>query len=189
VQSGFYAHVRMCAHGCASLTHFLPWMCTFFSKQKSSGHWVSRRRKWVVPALLAAAGAAVAFHMVPAFQAWCIHAADAANAWLRQLPGFLESLSLVFLSELGDKTFFIAALLAMRLGKAISFFGSVSALGVMTVVSVGLGRAFAQVPQFVNSSLPIQQWVGAALLAYFGAVPPWSFVDDSPACDSRDCNV
>ena len=61
-------------------------------------------------------------------------------------------------------------LLAMRVGKAISFVGSVAALGLMTVISVGIGCAFAQVPQFVNSTLPIQQYAGAALLAYFGAV-------------------
>jgi putative Ca2+/H+ antiporter (TMEM165/GDT1 family) len=37
------------------------------------------------------------------------------------------------LSELGDKTFFIAALLAMRCGKWISFVGSTAALAAMTV--------------------------------------------------------
>lgn len=31
--------------------------------------------------------------------------------------GFLAAFSLIFLSEMGDKTFFIAALLAMRLGR------------------------------------------------------------------------
>lgn len=41
--------------------------------------------------------------------------------------------SLIFLSELGDKTFFIAALLAMRCGKWISFIGSTAALAAMTV--------------------------------------------------------
>jgi putative Ca2+/H+ antiporter (TMEM165/GDT1 family) len=41
--------------------------------------------------------------------------------------------SLIFLSELGDKTFFIAALLAMRCGKWISFVGSTAALAAMTV--------------------------------------------------------
>ena len=40
----------------------------------------------------------------------------------------------------------------------------------MTMISVGIGCAFAQVPQFVDSSLPIQQYVGAALLFYFGAL-------------------
>lgn len=43
--------------------------------------------------------------------------------------------SLIFLSELGDKTFFIAALLAMRCGKWVSFVGSTAALAAMTVRS------------------------------------------------------
>jgi putative Ca2+/H+ antiporter (TMEM165/GDT1 family) len=34
--------------------------------------------------------------------------------------GFLAAFSLIFLSEMGDKTFFIAALLAMRLGKWVA---------------------------------------------------------------------
>ena len=37
--------------------------------------------------------------------------------------GFLAAFSLILLSEVGDKTFFIAALLAMRLGRWISFIG------------------------------------------------------------------
>ncbi len=59
--------------------------------------------------------------------------------------GFLAAFSLIFLSEIGDKTFFIAALLAMKLGKWISFFGSVTSLAVMTVISVGIGAVFSRV--------------------------------------------
>lgn len=59
--------------------------------------------------------------------------------------GFLAAFSLIFLSEIGDKTFFIAALLAMKLGKWISFAGSLSSLSVMTVISVGIGAVFSRV--------------------------------------------
>lgn len=55
--------------------------------------------------------------------------------------------SMIFLSEMGDKTFFIAALLAMRMGKWISFVGSTAALSAMTVSThVGgcMGRAGAE---------------------------------------------
>lgn len=82
--------------------------------------------------------------------------------------GFIEGLTLIFMSELGDKTFFIAALLAMRVGRMTSFLGSVFSLGFMTVISVALGRLFAQVPQFIDTSAPIGQYVGAALLVWFG---------------------
>lgn len=97
---------------------------------------------------------------------------EPALALLPSLPspsGFVEALTLIFMSELGDKTFFIAALLAMRVGKAIAFFGSVISLGLMTVISVGIGLLFAQVPQFMDQSSSVGQYVGAALLAYFGA--------------------
>ena len=51
----------------------------------------------------------------------------------RSSPPPCSPRSLIFLSELGDKTFFIAALLAMRCGKWISFVGSTAALAAMTV--------------------------------------------------------
>ena len=55
-------------------------------------------------------------------------------------PGFAQAFSLIFISELGDKTFFIAALLAAKFGKLVSFTGSVGALVVMTAISVVIGQ-------------------------------------------------
>lgn len=47
--------------------------------------------------------------------------------------GMLAAFCLIFLSELGDKTFFIAALLAMKLGRLVSFVGrQMRALQVVT---------------------------------------------------------
>lgn len=82
--------------------------------------------------------------------------------------GFFAAFSLIFASEIGDKTFFIAALLAMRCGKWISFLGSITALSLMTVVSVAIGYAVKSVPAVVKSSEVFGQWLGAALLVYFG---------------------
>ncbi|EFN51748.1 hypothetical protein CHLNCDRAFT_27561 [Chlorella variabilis] len=82
--------------------------------------------------------------------------------------GFFAAFSLIFFSELGDKTFFIAALLAMRCGKWVSFVGSTGALAAMTVISVGIGFAVKRVPTVLESSEVLGQWVGAALLVYFG---------------------
>lgn len=53
--------------------------------------------------------------------------------------------SLIFFSELGDKTFFIAALLAMRCGKWVSFVGSTGALAAMTVSGVARQRCLPQI--------------------------------------------
>ena len=66
--------------------------------------------------------------------------------------GFLAAFSLIFLSEIGDKTFFIAALLAMKLGKWISFAGSVSSLSLMTIVSVAIGAIFSRVSGWRSST-------------------------------------
>jgi putative Ca2+/H+ antiporter (TMEM165/GDT1 family) len=82
--------------------------------------------------------------------------------------GFLAAFALIFLSEIGDKTFFIAGLLAMKVGRWCSFAGSTLALGVMTVISVGIGYAFKSVPDALKSSIPIGEILGVGLMVYFG---------------------
>ncbi|KAG1674219.1 hypothetical protein FOA52_013839 [Chlamydomonas sp. UWO 241] len=82
--------------------------------------------------------------------------------------GFLAAFSLIFLSELGDKTFFIAALLAMKLGKVVSFLGSVTSLSVMTVISVSIGALCSKVPDALKSSIPVGELAGILLLLVFG---------------------
>jgi Uncharacterized protein family UPF0016 len=42
-----------------------------------------------------------------------------------QTSGFLQSFLLIFVSEIGDKTFFIAGLLAAKYNRLISFTGSI----------------------------------------------------------------
>ncbi|XP_057801721.1 GDT1-like protein 3 [Salvia miltiorrhiza] len=54
--------------------------------------------------------------------------------------GFIASLSMILVSEIGDETFIIAALMAMRHPKSIVLSGALSALFVMTILSTGLGR-------------------------------------------------
>ncbi|PKA61254.1 GDT1-like protein 4 [Apostasia shenzhenica] len=53
---------------------------------------------------------------------------------------FFASLSMILVSEIGDETFIIAALMAMRHPKSIVLSGALSALIVMTVLSTALGR-------------------------------------------------
>jgi putative Ca2+/H+ antiporter (TMEM165/GDT1 family) len=52
----------------------------------------------------------------------------------------LTSLSMILVSEIGDETFIIAALMAMRHPRSIVLSGALSALIIMTVLSTGLGR-------------------------------------------------
>eukprot|EP00262_Sarcandra_glabra_P004411 TRINITY_DN1540_c0_g1_i2.p1 TRINITY_DN1540_c0_g1~~TRINITY_DN1540_c0_g1_i2.p1 ORF type:complete len:390 (-),score=73.44 TRINITY_DN1540_c0_g1_i2:175-1344(-) len=87
--------------------------------------------------------------------------------------GFASAFLLIFFSELGDKTFFIAALLAARNSGAIVFIGTFGALAAMTIVSVVLGRTFHYVDdilpfRFGETDLPIDDIAAVCLLVYFG---------------------
>lgn len=100
--------------------------------------------------------------------------------------GFLAAFSLIFLSEVGDKTFFIAGLLAMKLGKAVSFLGSVASLSLMTVISVGIGAACSKVPDALKSSLPVGELAGIALLVFFGIKAIWQGLKADAATNVAD---
>lgn len=51
------------------------------------------------------------------------------------IHAFVASISVILVSELGDKTFFIAAIMAMRHPRLVVFAGAMAALGLMTVLS------------------------------------------------------
>jgi len=80
--------------------------------------------------------------------------------------GFVSSSLLIFLSELGDKTFFVAALTAMRNPKWAVFVGALGALSSMSFISTGFGMAAHELP--FNSDVPVDDYLAAALLLLFG---------------------
>uniref|UniRef100_A0A6N2JY60 GDT1 family protein n=1 Tax=Salix viminalis TaxID=40686 RepID=A0A6N2JY60_SALVM len=87
--------------------------------------------------------------------------------------GFASAFLLIFFSELGDKTFFIAALLAARNSAPIVFTGTFGALAVMTIISVVLGRTFHYVDEILpfrlgETDLPVDDIAAVCLLVYFG---------------------
>ncbi|XP_074294558.1 protein PAM71-homolog, chloroplastic-like [Silene latifolia] len=82
--------------------------------------------------------------------------------------GFTAAFMLIFVSEIGDKTFFIAALLAMQYEKGLVLLGSMGALGLMTVLSVVIGRIFQSVPAQFQTTLPIGEYAAVTLLLFFG---------------------
>ncbi len=92
------------------------------------------------------------------------------SAWLTSLAdsGFYQAFSLVFLSEIGDKTFFVAALLAAKLSRFISFVGSLGALAVMTVISVVIGQVFHAVPSELANGIPLDDVAAVLAFTYFG---------------------
>ncbi|XP_057313051.1 transmembrane protein 165-like isoform X2 [Hydractinia symbiolongicarpus] len=78
------------------------------------------------------------------------------------LHAFIASISVIIVSELGDKTFFIAAIMAMRHSRIIVFTGAIGALGLMTVLSVFLGYATTVIPRVYTF------YISTALFAIFG---------------------
>ena len=74
----------------------------------------------------------------------------------------------MFVSEIGDKTFFIAGLLAMKTSRLISFTGSMAALSVMTIISVLIGQVFHAIPSGLAGGFKFDQWVAVIAFSYFG---------------------
>jgi putative Ca2+/H+ antiporter (TMEM165/GDT1 family) len=104
--------------------------------------------------------------------------------------GFASAFLLIFFSELGDKTFFIAALLAARNSAATVFVGTFGALGIMTIISVVLGRTFHYVDEvlpfrFGGTDLPIDDIAAVCLLVYFGVSTLLDAVSDEGKADEE----
>ena len=79
------------------------------------------------------------------------------------LTAFGSSLTAITLAELGDKTFFMALILAVRHRPRWVFIGAFGALGAVTLISLGLGYGLKELlPQGV---VP---WIAAALFLGFG---------------------
>lgn len=83
--------------------------------------------------------------------------------------GLISGFFLIFFSEIGDKTFFIALLLALQRPKSAVFAGTFGALAVMTVISVGLGRVLHEIDElFPDIGIPLDDVLAVALLVFFG---------------------
>uniref|UniRef100_A0A0D9XA21 GDT1 family protein n=1 Tax=Leersia perrieri TaxID=77586 RepID=A0A0D9XA21_9ORYZ len=85
------------------------------------------------------------------------------KAGLGLFDAFFASLSMILVSEIGDETFIIAALMAMRHPKSTVLSGALSALVVMTVLSTGLGRI---VPNLISRKHTNS--AATVLYAFFG---------------------
>ncbi|PVH69756.1 putative GCR1-dependent translation factor 1 [Cadophora sp. DSE1049] len=66
---------------------------------------------------------------------------EAAEGLIQPLHSFVLSLTMILFSEIGDKTFLIAALMAMKHDRLLVFSAAFSALITMTVLSAVLGHA------------------------------------------------
>ena len=79
------------------------------------------------------------------------------------IHAFIAAISVIIVSELGDKTFFIAAIMAMRHSRLVIYAGAMSALGAMTILSSLLGNIVTKfVPRVYT------YYVSSILFACFG---------------------
>lgn len=78
------------------------------------------------------------------------------------IHALVASLAVIIISEIGDKTFFIAAIMAMTHSRLTVFAGAVAALGFMTVLSAILGYATTVIPHWFT------HYVSSGLFAIFG---------------------
>jgi Ca2+/H+ antiporter, TMEM165/GDT1 family len=93
---------------------------------------------------------------------------------------FLAALSMIAVSELGDKTFFIAAILAMKSPRLTVFSGAMSALALMTVLSAALGFALPNLlPRLYT------HYAAIVLFAAFGTRLLWETYKAQPHAEAE----
>lgn len=85
------------------------------------------------------------------------------------LPAAWQSMGLVILSEIGDKTFFVAVLLSLSKERWGVFLGTFGALAAMSGISAGFGRAMHIAGELLPATrVPIDDLLAGALLLFFG---------------------
>jgi putative Ca2+/H+ antiporter (TMEM165/GDT1 family) len=77
---------------------------------------------------------------------------------------FTTTFLTILVCEIGDKTFFLAMIMAMKYNKLVVFIGSWGALAIMTVLSAVFGKViFSLIPKFYTNLIV------TLLFFYFGA--------------------
>ncbi|KAI0391707.1 UPF0016-domain-containing protein [Xylariaceae sp. FL0594] len=89
---------------------------------------------------------------------------EANEGIIRPFHSFVLSLAMILFSEIGDKTFLVAALMAMKHDRMVVFTAAFGALFVMTVLSAVLGHS---VPALIPKKLT--SFLAAGLFFVFGA--------------------
>ncbi|MFB2967427.1 TMEM165/GDT1 family protein [Aerosakkonema sp. BLCC-F183] len=98
------------------------------------------------------------------------------------LTAFTAGLLLITVSELGDKTFFIAAILAMRHSRRLVFAGAIAALAAMTILSVLVGQTVSLLPKQYVQFAEIALFVGFGLKLLYEA----SKMSGKAECDEAE---
>nr|CCA25831.1 conserved hypothetical protein [Albugo laibachii Nc14] len=97
--------------------------------------------------------------------------------------GFASGILSIWATEVGDKTFFIAAILSMKHDRIIVFAGAIGALIVMTILSVVMGGVAARfLPKYMT------HYAGAMLFVIFGLKMLYDSRDMSDSGPSSELN-
>eukprot|EP00292_Cryptomonas_paramecium_P011047 CAMPEP_0113694158 /NCGR_PEP_ID=MMETSP0038_2-20120614/20106_1 /TAXON_ID=2898 /ORGANISM="Cryptomonas paramecium" /LENGTH=332 /DNA_ID=CAMNT_0000616393 /DNA_START=69 /DNA_END=1064 /DNA_ORIENTATION=- /assembly_acc=CAM_ASM_000170 len=96
--------------------------------------------------------------------------------------GFSKSFIMILVAECGDKTFFVAMILAMKYDKTPVFVGSMIALCSMTILSVACGWLISGMLDRV-----VLLWIGAAIFLVAGVWMLWEAynMDDSGSAEEE----
>mmetsp|Transcript_137695 Transcript_137695/g.357703 ORF Transcript_137695/g.357703 Transcript_137695/m.357703 type:complete len:346 (+) Transcript_137695:88-1125(+) len=153
-------------------------------------------------AALALGGAAAVQPAAAAASAAPVVAATADAAAIAPTDAIVQAFLLTFVSEIGDKTFFIAAILAAggasggQAGgqegqggnqKVLTFGGAIAALAVMTGLAVGIGQLFHSVPD--AGGLPVDDICSILAFGFFGVkllTDAWNMEDDGSLLDEKE---
>jgi Ca2+/H+ antiporter, TMEM165/GDT1 family len=85
------------------------------------------------------------------------------SIWYGFWKAFTSSVMMILATEIGDKTFFIAAILSMKHSRTLVFTGAILALILMTIISTGMGLIL---PKFLDRKYT--HLLSAILFLYFG---------------------
>lgn len=85
------------------------------------------------------------------------------SIWSGFWNAFTSSVMMILATEVGDKTFFIAAILSMKHSRTIVFTGAILALILMTIISTGMGLIL---PKFLDRKYT--HLLSGILFLYFG---------------------
>merc|ERR1711871_1013467 len=91
--------------------------------------------------------------------------------------GFFASLTMILVTEIGDRTFFIAAIMAMKHSRGVVLAGALSALALMTVLSAALGYV---VPNVIRPAYA--RMLATICFGYFGV----TLLRDARSMDATD---
>jgi Ca2+/H+ antiporter, TMEM165/GDT1 family len=102
------------------------------------------------------------------------------------LTAFVASLLLITAFELGDKSFFVAMLLAMRHSRRLVFIGVLGALIVMTIASVLMGQLFSFIPKIYITYAEVALFIGFGLKLLYDAYRMSPLATDDELMEAKE---